>query len=180
MISLFITALVIISSLSTGFSQSRYSGKVEISYLYFGFRTITVDAAPNWRGYHLENAQNGIGINLISGFTFKEKLFAGIGIGYLNFDLNNEGINGICVFSDLEFTPPSYRKFSPYLNTKKGYSQLHSQFWNRNENRTGTALVELGAGLRHRLTEKMEVYLQSGILLSQQSAFFPIRIGVHF
>ena len=79
----------------------EYSKKIETGYLIFQYTTIQIDPGSNWKGYNLNNEQNGVDINLINGIKLKEKYFAGIGIGYLNF----EGINGFSVFSDFEYCP---------------------------------------------------------------------------
>ncbi|PIQ20524.1 MAG: hypothetical protein COW65_14475 [Cytophagales bacterium CG18_big_fil_WC_8_21_14_2_50_42_9] len=163
--------LFMIGFYATGSAQVRYSGKIESAYLKFQNTTIDVEPGPNWRGYYLNGEQNGIDINLINGISFKDKLFAGIGVGYLNF----EGIKGISVFSDFGFIPLK-KRIAPMLNAKLGYSHI----WNQYKNGTGSALIELGAGLRFGITERMGVYVQSGILMTQQSAMTPIRIGIDF
>ena len=101
----------------------------------------------------------------------KEKYFAGIGIGYVNF----EGINGFSIFSDFEYCPLE-TKLTPLLNVKVGYSHI----WNQYENGTGSAIGELGAGVKYKLTEKIGIYIQSGFLMTQQSFLVPIRIGINF
>ncbi len=158
-------------SCSIGFSQVNYSGKVELGYLKFNNTTINVDPGENWKGYYLNEDQNGLTVNLINGIKLKEKIFAGVGVGYLNF----EGISGISVFSDFEYTPLK-TKLSPLLNTKVGYSHI----WNQYENGSGTALIELGAGLSYKLIGRTRVYLQAGVSFTQQSALIPIKIGIHF
>lgn len=169
--SFIITGLIILASHSMGFSQARYSGKVELGYLKFNSTMIDVDPGENWKGYYLNSDQNGVNVSLINGVKFKEKFFAGAGVGYINF----EGINGIAIFSDFEYIPLK-KRVSPILNTKIGYSHI----WNQYENGTGTALVELGAGVNYQLYERMSVYIQSGFLLTQQSSLIPLKVGVHF
>lgn len=41
-------------------------------------------------------------------------------------------------------------------------------------------LGEFGGGINFKLTDKINFTLQSGILLTQQAAFVPIRAGVRF
>jgi hypothetical protein len=115
--------------------------------------------------------ENGIDLNLINGFDFKNKLFAGIGLGYLNF----EGLSGFSIFSDLDYLPLKTR-LTPLINLKIGYSHI----WNQYENGTGTGLGEICVGLNYRLTEKMDIYSKSGFTATQQSLLIPVRLGIRF
>ena len=151
------------------YSQIEYSRKIETGYLGFQYTMVQVEAGPNWKGYNLNKEQNGIDVNLINGIQFKNKLFAGIGLGYVNFD----GINGISVFSDFEYLPLK-TKLTPLINLKIGYNHI----WNQYKNGTGTALIELGGGLNYRFSEKFGVYLQSGFMITQQTFFIPIKLGL--
>ena len=153
-----------------GYSQTNYSVKAEAGFLKYRYETVQVDPGPNWKGHNLYQ-ENGIDINIINGLDFSNKLFAGIGIGYLNF----EGINGLSVFSDFEYLPLKTR-LSPLINLKIGYSHI----WNQYENGTGTGLGELCVGLNYRLTEKIDIYTKSGFTMTQQSLLIPIRLGVRF
>jgi len=162
---LFFTLISII-----GYSQGNYQRKIEVGNIRFQFNTVQLDTGPNWHGYYL-NGENGIDLNIINGLSFKNKVFTGIGLGYLNF----EGINGLSIFADFEYLPLK-TKLTPLVNLKIGYNHI----WNQYENGTGSALGELGLGLNYRLTEKMNIYIQSGFLMMQQSFLIPIRIGVKF
>jgi hypothetical protein len=153
-----------------GYSQIEYSGKIEIGYLKFINNTILVDPGPNWKGYNLEN-ENGIDFNLINGIKFKNKFLAGIGIGYLNF----EGINGYSIFTDFEHLPLE-TKLTPLINLKIGYNHI----WNQYENGTGSAFIEISGGLNYNIYKKINVYLQAGFLLAQQSFLIPISLGFRF
>ncbi len=169
-IELFIIGLITILTVNQGYSQINYSIKAETGFLKYQNNTIQVDPGPDWKGYNLYE-KNGIDFNVINSIDFKNKLFAGIGIGYLNF----EGINGISVFSDFEYIPLKTR-LTPLINLRVGYSHL----WNQYENGTGTLLGEFGLGLNFRLTEKLDIYTKSGFLMTQQSLIIPIRIGLRF
>jgi hypothetical protein len=130
------------------------------------------DPGSGWKGYYLDNEQDGIDLNLVNGVSFFEnRLFTGVGIGYQNF----EGIHGITVFGDIEYLPLK-SKFSPLLSLKVGYDHI----WNQYEGGTGTAMGEFGAGINYKLTNILNIYLKSGILFTQQSSLIPIRIGVGF
>jgi len=153
-----------------GYSQIGYSGKVETGYLKFIANTIRVDPGPNWKGYNLEN-KNGIDFNFINGIKLKKKILAGIGIGYLNF----EGIDGFSIFTDFEYLPLKTR-LTPLINMKIGYNHI----WNQYENGTGSALFEMGGGLNYKITEKTDICLQSGFLMTQQSFLIPVRFGFRF
>jgi len=169
-IELFIIGLITILTVNQGYSQINYSIKAETGFLKYQNNTIQVDPGPDWKGYNLYE-KNGIDFNVINSIHFKNKLFAGIGIGYLNF----EGINGVSVFSDFEYIPLKTR-LTPLINLRVGYSHL----WNQYENGTGTLLGEFGLGLNFRLTEKFDLYTKSGFLMTQQSLIIPIRIGLRF
>jgi len=169
-IELFIIGLITIFTVNQGYSQINYSIKAETGFLKYQNNTIQVDPGPDWKGYNLYE-KNGIDFNVINSIDFNNKLFAGIGIEYLNF----EGINGISVFSDFEYIPLKTR-LTPLINLRVGYSHL----WNQYENGTGTLLGEFGLGLNFRLTEKLDIYTKSGFLMTQQSLIIPIRIGLRF
>jgi len=169
-IELFIIGFITILTVNQGYSQINYSIKAETGFLKYQNNTIQVDPGPNWKGYNLYE-ENGIDFNIVNGIYFKKKLFAGIGIGYLNF----EGINGLSVFTDFEYLPLKTR-LTPLMNLKIGYSHI----WNQYENGTGTGLGEFCAGLNYRLTEKMDIYAKSGFTMTQQSLLIPIRLGIRF
>lgn len=166
-------ALITLLLLSNSFSvkaQFEYAGKTEFGYMHFEYHPIQIDPGPEWKGYYLN--ENGVYINSIHGLSNpNKKLFAGIGLGYLNF----EGINGVSVFADFEYLPLKTR-ITPILNLKIGYDHI----WNQYDGGTGTKLAELGVGMNYKLTGEFSLYLKSGILLTQQSALLPITIGFRF
>lgn len=162
--------LTMILTLNQGYSQINYSIKAEAGFLKNQNNTIQVDPGPDWKGYNLYE-ENGIAFNIINGIDLKNKLFAGIGIGYLNF----EGINGLSVFTDFEYLPLKTR-LTPLINLKIGYSHI----WNQYENGTGTGLGEFLLGLNFRLTEKIDIYVKSGFTMTQQSLLTPFRLGIRF
>lgn len=162
--------LILISIIQTGYSQINYSMKAETGFLKYQFNTIQVDPGPNWKGYNLDE-ENGVDFNIINGIDFKNKLFAGIGLGYLNF----EGVNGFSIFSDFEYLPLKTR-LTPLISLKLGYSHI----WNQYENGTGTGLGEFCVGLNYKLTEKMDIYAKSGFTMTQQSLLIPIKLGIRF
>lgn len=140
--------------------------------MQYMYRTISVDPGPNWKGYNLNEKQNGINLTVINGLSFvNKKLFAGIGLGYLNF----EGINGISVFTDFEYLPLK-TKLTPLVNLKLGYNHI----WNQYEGGTGTMHTELGVGLNYKLKEKFGLYLKSGMLFTQQSFMIPVTLGFRY
>lgn len=153
-----------------GYAQADYQLKIETGYMFYQYNAVQVEAGPNWKGYHLDG-ENGIDLNVINGLSFKKHIFMGIGLGYLNF----EGIHGFSFFTDFEYLPFKTR-LSSFIYMKLGYNHI----WNQYENGTGSALGELGLGLNYRLSEKLDIYLQSGALMTQQSLLIPIRIGFRF
>lgn len=151
-------------------AQVSYSVKAETGLVKYLTNTVHVDPGPNWKGYNLYR-ENGFDINFINSLAIKKKFYAGIGTGYANF----EGKSGISVFSDIELIP-NKRRFSTLFNLKLGYNHL----WNQYENGTGTMLVELGFGANYRLSEKLDLYLKSGMLFLQHSWLVPLRLGIRF
>lgn len=165
-----IIAFVIAVIATNAFSQCRYTIKMETGYLYYFDHTITIDSDdPEWKGYNLNDGQSGIDLNVINGIRFREHYMAGAGLGYLNF----EGIHGMAVFADLEYAPLN-RKLTPIFNIKAGYNHI----WNQYENGTGSAMGEIGAGIKYKITSKISVHILTGVLRTQQAQFFPIRLGV--
>ncbi len=162
--------LSILFAAQEGYSQVNYSIKAETGFLTYQFNTIDVDPGPNWKGYYLDG-ENGFDLSITNGIEYKEKLYAGVGVGYLNY----EGINGFSVFSDFEYLPLK-RRLSPLVNLKIGYNHI----WNQYEGGTGTALGELGIGVNYKLTDRFGIYAKSGVLMTQQSLLIPIRIGLRF
>ena len=79
----------LICSFLLSFGQIKYAGKIETSFLAYLTNTIIVDADLGWQGYHLNDGQNGIDLNIINGIRFKNDISIGVGLGYLNFDSNN-------------------------------------------------------------------------------------------
>lgn len=167
-----ILVILITIMASNAYSQCHYSLKTEAGYLYYLDHTITIDSNdPEWKGYNLNDGQSGINFNIINGIRFRENYMTGAGLGYLNF----EGIHGMAVFADLEYTPLN-RKFNPIFNIKAGYNHI----WNQYDNGTGSAMGEIGAGFRYMVNKKIGVRLQVGVSRTQQVQFFPLRLGLDF
>lgn len=170
---LLFTSLIFLFALwNTANAQINYSGKIETGYLSYRYKTIIYEPGPNWKGYYLNEKQNGINLTVINGLSFVDKkLFAGIGLGYLNF----EGIHGISVLADFEYLPFK-TKLTPLLNLKFGYDHI----WNQYEGGTGSMHTEWSGGLNYKLTDKFGLYLKSGVLFTQQSLLVPITMGLRF
>ena len=150
----------------------NYSGKIEMGFLKFSGRLIKIDPGPGWKGYNLDDKQNGIDMNIVNGISLlKKKVFVGVGFGYLNF----EGINGYSLFSDFEYIPLT-KRLSPLLNLKIGYAHI----WNQYLDGKSTGLTEFGIGVNYFITGKYSIYLKTGLLFTQQSHLTPIRIGFRF
>lgn len=152
------------------YSQVNYSIKVETGYIKYQTKIVQVEPGPDWKGYYLDN-ENGIDLNVINGIKYKDKFYAGLGLGYVNF----EGKNGWSIFSDFEFLPLKTR-LTPLINLKIGYNHISNQY----KNGTGTELIEFGFGLNYRLTKELGVHIKSGLLMTQQSSLIPIRLGLRF
>ncbi len=153
-------------------AQITYSGKLEVGYLNFQHTIVDIDPGPGWKGYNLDNNQNGKELNFANGISFWEtKGFAGLGFGYQNF----EGIDGIACYSEFQYKPLN-RKLSPLFNLMLGYDHI----WNQYENGTGSILFEPTIGVDFKVTKKISIFLRSGLLVTQQSSFLPFIIGIGF
>lgn len=154
------------------YSQFSYSGKIEAGYLNYQTNFVDVDPNINWKGYNLNKKQNGVSVSSINGISFnQQRFFTGIGVGYLNF----EGINGVSVFSDFEYSPLKTR-IKPLIDLKIGYSHI----WNQYKNGKGSFLFEPSLGLSYELNKKIKIYVQSGLSVMQEALFIPIRTGIRF
>ncbi|MBX3164643.1 MAG: hypothetical protein KF900_09180 [Bacteroidetes bacterium] len=163
--------LLLVSTLETK-AQISYFGRIESGYQHYVFRPVRVDPVHGWKGYNLDEKQNGFSVTFVNGLSFADrKLFTGIGLGYLNF----EGINGVSVFGDFEYLPLK-NKLTPLFNLKLGYNHI----WNQYEGGTGTMHTEFGLGLNYTLKEKFGIYIKSGILITQQSLLIPITLGFRY
>ncbi len=149
--------------------QIKYNLRTEIGTLRFQNTTIDVDPGPNWKGYNLNEDQNGLSFDIINGISLKNKLLVGLGIGFLNF----EGINGYSVFGDLQYLPLNSR-LTPLVNLKVGSNHI----WNQYENGQQSVMFELSGGINYKLKGNFSVYIASGILLTQQAFLIPIRFGI--
>ncbi len=153
-------------------AQTSYSGRIETGYMNYLFRTITVEPGPNWKGYNLNNRQNGFNFNSINGVTFQDrKIFTGIGAGYSNFD----GIDGVAIFGDFEYLPLK-KRLTPILNLRLGYNHI----WNQYEGGTGTMHTEFGIGINYKIKENLGLYIKSGIMITQQTLFLPPTLGFRY
>ena len=170
-----ISLLILISTIVINYSFAQknitYVKKLEVGYDLFGIRLITVDPGPNWRGYYLDNNQNGFEINFINGVSAYDHFFAGAGAGYLNF----EGIHGVSVFGNLEYWPLK-KRLSPVLIIKVGYDHI----WNQYDGGRGTARGEFGLGINYKIKDHLSIYIQSGMLLTMQSNLLPFKLGLQF
>jgi hypothetical protein len=153
-------------------AQIKYAGKIEAGVQIFSIRTVIVKAGLGWRGYNLDEKQNGSVISTINGVSvFKQKLNIGMGVSYLNF----EGINGVATFGEMEYLP-SKGQLTPVFNIRIGLSRI----WNQYDNGKETAFTEFTSGLNYRLKNKMGIYVLTGASFTQQALFLPLKLGLRF
>jgi hypothetical protein len=74
----FLIAFFLISFTVAGQSNIRYSGQVEVGYLSYQNLVLRIKPGENWRGYNLEENQNGVELSLTNGILIKDCLFVGI------------------------------------------------------------------------------------------------------
>ncbi|MCC5613185.1 hypothetical protein LC612_42535 [Nostoc sp. CHAB 5834] len=149
----------------------RYTGSLEVSALRFQSRTLTVEPGPNWKGYNLNQQQHGTMLSLINGLVYHNRLFAGLGLGWLHFD----GINGVSVFGDLSCLVTKTR-LAPVVGVRVGYTHLRNQY----EGGTGSLLSELDGGLSYSFTKRLTAEVRTGIAFTQQAAFVPLKLRLRF
>jgi hypothetical protein len=153
-------------------AQTVFSGKFETGYIHYFFRGITVEPGSDWKGYNLDDRQNVFNNTSVNGIRLaNNKLFTGIGLGYLNF----EGIHGFVACADLEYIPLK-SKLSPLVNVKLGYNHI----WNQYQGGTSSFHSEFCLGLNYKLNHSLGIFLKSGILISQQSFLIPITFGFRY
>jgi hypothetical protein len=150
-------------------AQIRYSGKIEAGYVPYSARTIKVDPGPNWKGSALKEDQNGKEISVINGFKFKDRLFVGVGAGYLNY----QGTKGYSIFGDIDFLV-SKTKLSPLINFRAGHSKIINQ--EDKDNTSGT--VEIAFGVNYKAANRFNIYLKAGAAFAHNASYTPIRIGL--
>lgn len=168
----YLTFIFLLLTLNSVFAQTKFQSKADVSYLAYRYRTVTVDAGPNWKGYNLDDKQNGVQIASINGLSFLgQKLFAGIGVGYLNF----QGINGVSTFAEVEYIPLK-KKFSPLAGIRAGYSNI----WTQAKESKGSALLDLNLGINFSVNNKHSLYFKSGIAAIQQALFTNFNLGYRF
>lgn len=168
LLSIFLFSIFNFSSLA----QIRYAGKIEGSYFIYNYTTIQVEPGPGWKGYNIDDESNGVGFSCSNGISiFNNKLYTGVGFGYLNF----KSIQGYSLYADVNYSPFK-SKVNPFLNLNVGYSHLNNQY----ENGTRTGLVNIGAGLNFNLNKTRAIYLQSGLMFTQQAMLLPITLGLKF
>lgn len=165
LISTILICLLAINQTDT-IAQIRYSGKIEAGYLPFTATTIRGDGGLQSA---LKENQNGKEISVINGVKFRDRLFVGVGAGYLNF----EGTKGYSIFGDIDFLV-SKTKLSPLINFRAGHSKIINQ--EEKDNTSGT--VEFGFGVNYKAANRLNIYLKVGAAFAHNASYTPIRIGV--
>ena len=165
-----LTFLITFFLIINGYAQINFSTKTEASYLKNrNVNVVFIDASPpSCKGDYLKE-ENGIVINVINGVEYKDKVFTGVGLGYLNF----EGIHGIDAFVGLEYIPFTTR-IRPLIGFRVGGSHIRNHY----DKGTRTAYGELGIGLNIQITDKIDIYTKTGYLGTQYERFPTFSIGV--
>lgn len=165
--------IMIIACFDDANAQAKYAGKLDFGYLSYWYKAVMVDAGPDWKSYNLPRQQSGIHLSVSNGLRMaKGKLYAGIGLGYLNFG----GIDGLSVFTDVDYRFLRQTRLSPFIGMRLGYAHI----WNQYEGGTGTEIIEFTAGVNIKLTKRLSIYLKSGIAETQQVFFIPVNVGLLF
>lgn len=152
-------------------AQIRYSAKSEVGYLPYVAQTIRAEHDLDWKGEALNKKQNGIEVSVVNGIRFREVLFFGVGIGYLNY----EGVNGYSIYGDMEVLG-SKKKLAPLFGFRAGSTHIYNQY----EGGSSSGTVEFSIGVNYRPINKLHTYLKAGVRFAHSASFTPIRIGVGF
>jgi hypothetical protein len=163
----FLTGITLCFSPSL-FSQTGLSFQWEAGAIQYGYRTISIDPGPDWKGYYLPE-KNGFDFHLSGGIHVNRRLFAGIGGGFLQIG----DIQGVTAFLRTEVHVLD-KKLSPVFGLKWGGSFVKNQY----ENGTRTMVFELTPGVRYRLSDQYALALTGGAMFTQQSLVFPVRLTV--
>lgn len=150
-------------------AQFKYGAKVEVGRMSYLSRTIHYDggSGSSLKRARLKEDQNGTEISIANGFRFREVLFVGVGLGYLNY----EGAKGYSIYGDIEALT-SKKKLAALFGFRAGTSNLNGY------KNSGT--VEFNAGINYRPIPKLRLYLKGGVAFAYSSSFAPIRIGIGF
>ncbi|EIM76299.1 hypothetical protein A3SI_10824 [Nitritalea halalkaliphila LW7] len=141
--------------------------QLELGTERFYMRTFDVDPGPNWSGFPLEGSSS-FALDLGLGIQTKKWASLGIGLGYAYFPENT--LVRVALQSEIH---PFQRTLSPFLRMRLGYSSLNTF----EENSRQSPLAEGIFGLRYRLSPVVALELSSGVALTQQTLFIPIRIA---
>lgn len=171
--------------------RTEFMMKVEANYLHFTSNAGT----PGTNGYNLNATEEGAGLNFALGANISQDFFLGGGLGYnymapaAHLDRSSQEFHA---FLDFDFRPiithwtpffgPVKTDWSPMLGLRAGGSFL------MNANNYGTTMspyLEFYAGINwfydHALKQMTRNYhswyLQTGVVLFQQTVFIPIQLG---
>lgn len=167
-LALKITFLIAFLSVTELKAQFKYGGKIELGRMWYFTRTMTGgDSEPGYMPARLKEGQNGIEISAVNGFRFREVLFVGLGVGYLNY----QGVKGYSIYGDIEALT-SKKKLATIFGFRAGSSNLKGY-----EN-SGT--VEFNIGVNYRPVPKIRLYLKGGLAFAHRSTYAPVRLGIGF
>jgi hypothetical protein len=153
-----------------GFGQLKYVGRLESGFLKYGFNTVFIKPGQGWKGYDLNENQNGIDFNFINSIRLDKKKSLGIGLAYCNF----EGYPANAIF--LDFQNSSKKNNGSIFNFKVGQNHLYNQYSGGQK----SILVEFGFGKKYIIPIKSALKWQIGMVFMHKALIFPIRIGVNF
>ena len=172
--------------------NTEFMFKVEAGYLHFvgnyGKPEIeAVDPADIPSGYRLNLHEEAAGLNVMAGANISQDFFLGGGLGYAycipffkgNMDYTPSHMAHL--FVDMDYRPVG-DIWAPMVGARVGGSFLMNP---GNYGNTISPYLEVYAGLNwfydHALQQMDRNYhsffVEAGIVLEQQSVFFPLRIG---
>ena len=181
---------------SAQYSQDRpkaeFMLKVEAGYLHhvghFGQpQTEALTPADSPAGYRLRNNEECTGLNIMAGANISQDFFLGAGLGYgycfpyYKGNIDYTASNLMQVFVDMDFRPVG-DIWAPMVGARVGGSFLMNP---GNYGNTMSSYLEVYGGLNwfydHALQQMTRNYhslfVEAGLVLTQQAIFIPIRVG---
>ena len=194
--------ILIVMMMAAGTARAQYTQdkpnvefmfKVEAGYMHYvgNYGSPTKEEAnPNIKvpgtGYNLNNAEEGMGLNVMAGVNISQDFFLGGGLGYtlcarlspMQFDRSS---NMAVAFIDMDYRPVG-DTWAPMVGARLGGSFLMNP---NNYGNTIAPLAEVYGGLNwfydHALQQMdrnyHSLFVETGVQFTQGTVCVPIRVG---
>ncbi|RZJ77180.1 MAG: hypothetical protein EOO47_17545 [Flavobacterium sp.] len=148
-------------------AQKVYSGKAEMSYLFFQDHLVKYDLIEGNEINILDG--NAVEIASSHGFKINQLLYAGIGLAYFK----GSGNDYLGWYFDFDLFL-SQKKVRPIIGVVLGND------YQLNKQHSSSFRFDFTGGVAFNLTSKNAITLKSGIAMRQQSSFIPVKLGFTF